>query len=189
MPLDAKVTIDSNALYRHPELERLPGFSPLQGVDDPRELRAREAGVTYVGLDGDIGILSNGAGMVMSVLDQVVAGGGRPADFLDLGGGARVPQIAAALDVILSDARVRVILVTIFGGITRCDEVARGLLAALEQSRRAGPGGRAPRGDQRRGGSSSAGGGGASRLAPDGDAHRGRREGGRGGEGEGAGRR
>ena len=132
MPLDAKVTLDNNALYRHPELERLRGFSPLQGVDDPRELRAREAGVAYVGLDGDIGILSNGAGMVMSVLDQVVAGGGKPANFLDLGGGARVPQIAAALDVILSDARVRVILVTIFGGITRCDEVARGLLTALE---------------------------------------------------------
>jgi succinyl-CoA synthetase beta subunit len=131
--LDAKVSLDNNALFRHPELERLPGFSFLQGIDDPRELRARKAGVAYVGLSGDIGILSNGAGMVMSVLDQVVAGGGRPADFLDLGGGARVPQIAAALDLILSDARVRVILVTIFGGITRCDEVARGLLSALER--------------------------------------------------------
>jgi len=130
-PLDAKITIDNNALFRHPELERLTGFSPLQGIDDARERRARMAGVAYVGLDGDIGILSNGAGMVMSVLDQVVAGGGRPADFLDLGGGARLPQIAAALDLILSDADVRVVLVTIFGGITRCDEVARGLLAAL----------------------------------------------------------
>jgi succinyl-CoA synthetase beta subunit len=134
MPLDAKVTIDNNALPRHPELERLTGFSPLQGVDDPRERRARQAGVAYVGLDGDIGILSNGAGMVMSVLDQVVAGGGRPADFLDLGGGARLPQIAAALELILSDPDARVILVTVFGGITRCDEVARGLLAALQDN-------------------------------------------------------
>lgn len=135
--LDAKVTIDNNALFRHPELERLPGFSPLQDIDDPRELRAREAGVAYVGLDGDIGILGNGAGMVMSVLDQVAAAGGRPANFLDVGGGAREAQIAAALDVVLSDARVRVLLVTIFGGITRCDEVARGLLAALEQKEEA----------------------------------------------------
>jgi succinyl-CoA synthetase beta subunit len=130
--LDAKVSLDGNALFRHAELERLPGFTAAQGMEDARELRAREAGVAYVGLDGDIGVLGNGAGMVMSVLDQVAAAGGRPADFLDVGGGARQEQIAAALAVVLSDPRVRVLLVTIFGGITRCDEVARGLLAALE---------------------------------------------------------
>jgi succinyl-CoA synthetase beta subunit len=139
LALDAKVTIDNNALFRHPELERLPGFTPLQGIDDPRELRAREAGIAYVGLEGDIGILGNGAGMVMSVLDQVAAAGGKPADFLDVGGGAREAQIAAALDVVLSDSRVRALLVTIFGGITRCDEVVRGLLAALERSARESP--------------------------------------------------
>ncbi|HJW74479.1 MAG TPA: ATP-grasp domain-containing protein [Thermoleophilia bacterium] len=136
--LDAKVTIDDNALFRHQELRSLRGFSPQQVVDDPRELRARKAGVAYVGLDGDIGILGNGAGMVMSVLDQVATAGGRPANFLDVGGGARQDVIAAALEVILSDPNVRVLLVAIFGGITRCDEVARGLLAAVQTRERGG---------------------------------------------------
>jgi len=126
--LDAKLTIDNNALFRHPEFKR------LQGVDDIRERRAREAGFAYVSLDGDIGVLGNGAGLVMSLLDLIAAEGGKAANFLDVGGGAREAQIAAALDIILSDDRVEVLLVTIFGGITRCDEVARGLLIALEHS-------------------------------------------------------
>jgi succinyl-CoA synthetase beta subunit len=126
--LDAKVTIDNNALFRHPEFKR------MQGVDDIRERRAREAGFAYVALDGDIGVLGNGAGLVMSILDLIHDAGGKAANFLDVGGGAREAQIAAALDIVLSDGRVEVLLVTIFGGITRCDEVARGLLVALEHS-------------------------------------------------------
>jgi succinyl-CoA synthetase beta subunit len=126
MALDAKVSIDDNALFRHREFE---GF---ETDDDGREAQARREGMRYVALDGDIGVLGNGAGMVMSTLDLIAEAGGRAANFLDVGGGAREAQIAAALDLILSDERVRAVLVTIFGGITRCDEVARGLLAALE---------------------------------------------------------
>jgi succinyl-CoA synthetase beta subunit len=125
LALDAKVSLDDNAEYRHPEMEE------RRGAQDERERRAAEAGVKYVSLDGDVGVLGNGAGLVMSTLDLIAGAGGRPANFCDVGGGAQAQQVAAALAVILSDARVRAVLVNIFGGLTRGDEVARGLLDAL----------------------------------------------------------
>jgi len=121
--LDAKVTIDDNALYRQPEL------AAQRPDEDERERAAREAGVTYLSLDGNVGVLGNGAGLVMSTLDMIGAAGGTAADFCDIGGGARAERIAAALDIITSDERVRALLINIFGGITRGDEVARGVLA------------------------------------------------------------
>jgi succinyl-CoA synthetase beta subunit len=128
LALDAKVSLDDNALYRHPELDE------WRGAQDARERRAAEAGVKYVSLDGDVGVLGNGAGLVMSTLDLIAGAGGRPANFCDVGGGAQAQQVAAALTVILSDSRVRAVLVNIFGGLTRGDEVARGLLDALTAS-------------------------------------------------------
>jgi succinyl-CoA synthetase beta subunit len=94
---------------------------------------AKERGITYVKLDGEVGILGNGAGLVMSTLDVIAQAGGRPANFLDVGGGAKAEEIVAALEVLLSDLKVKAVLFNIFGGITRCDEVARGILQALEQ--------------------------------------------------------
>jgi succinyl-CoA synthetase beta subunit len=127
--VDAKVTIDNNALFRHADVAALRDVAAA----DPQEQMALERGVTYVKLDGDIGALGNGAGLVMSTLDVVAAVGGRPADFLDVGGGAKADEIVSALEVIMSDPKVRVILFNIFGGITRCDEVARGILAAIDR--------------------------------------------------------
>ena len=127
--LDAKVTLDGNALYRHPENAALRDLSS----EDPQERVAQERGLTYVKLDGDIGILGNGAGLVMSTLDVVAQCGGRPANFLDAGGGSRADAIVAAVEVILSDPKVRAVLFNIFGGITRCDEVAKGLIEAFER--------------------------------------------------------
>ena len=127
--LDAKVTIDDNALWRHPELESLQSAFPI----DPVELRAREAGLQYVKLDGEVGIIGNGAGLVMSTLDVVQLAGARAANFLDIGGGASAEVMATSLEVILSDPSVRSVLVNIFGGITRCDVVAEGILGALER--------------------------------------------------------
>jgi succinyl-CoA synthetase beta subunit len=127
--LDAKVTIDDNALYKHPDVAAMRDVEAA----DPQEQMARERGVTYVKLDGEVGILGNGAGLVMSTLDVVAQAGGRAANFLDVGGGAQAEEIVAALEVILSDSKVRSILFNIFGGITRCDEVARGILAALDR--------------------------------------------------------
>jgi succinyl-CoA synthetase beta subunit len=124
--LDSKVTIDDNALFRQPDL------AAQRPDEDARERAAREAGVTYLTLAGDVGVLGNGAGLVMSTLDMIGAAGGAAADFCDVGGGARAERIAAALDIITSDDRVRALLVNIFGGITRGDEVARGVLAWLE---------------------------------------------------------
>jgi len=121
--LDAKVTIDDNALYRQSEL------AAQRPDEDDRERSARKAGVTYLSLDGNVGVLGNGAGLVMSTLDMIGAAGGTAADFCDIGGGARAERIAAALDIITSDERVRALLINIFGGITRGDEVARGVLA------------------------------------------------------------
>jgi succinyl-CoA synthetase beta subunit len=129
--LDAKVTLDGNALYRHPENAALRDLS----AEDPQERLAKERGLTYVKLDGDIGILGNGAGLVMSTLDVVAQCGGRPANFLDAGGGSRADAIVAAVEVILSDDKVRAVLFNIFGGITRCDEVAKGLIEAFERVR------------------------------------------------------
>ncbi len=127
--LDAKVTLDGNALYRHGENAALRDLS----AEDPQEVMAKERGLTYVKLDGDIGILANGAGLSMSTLDVVAEAGGRPANFLDAGGGSRADAITAAVEVILSDDKVKAVLFNIFGGITRCDEVAKGLIEAFEQ--------------------------------------------------------
>ena len=127
--LDAKVTLDDNALYRHPENAALRDVS----AEDPQERMAKERGLTYVKLDGNIGILGNGAGLVMSTLDVVAGAGGAPANFLDAGGGSKAEAITSAVEVILSDEKVKAVLFNIFGGITRCDEVARGLIEAFDQ--------------------------------------------------------
>jgi succinyl-CoA synthetase beta subunit len=127
--LDSKVTIDDNALWRHPELESLRVTFPI----DPVEARAREAGLQYVKLDGEVGIIGNGAGLVMATLDVVELAGAKPANFLDVGGGASAEVMAVSLEVILSDPSVRSTLVNIFGGITRGDVVARGILEALQR--------------------------------------------------------
>jgi succinyl-CoA synthetase beta subunit len=127
--LDAKVTLDGNAMFRHPDNATLRNPS----AEDPQEQMARERGLTYVKLDGDIGILGNGAGLVMSTLDVVAQAGGAPANFLDAGGGSKADAIVAAVEVILSDAKVKAVLFNIFGGITRCDEVAKGLIEAFGQ--------------------------------------------------------
>src|SRR6201747_2303696 len=126
--LDAKVTIDGNALYRHQDLAEI-----ADTVDDPQEQMAKEKGLTYVKLDGDVGILANGAGLCMSTLDVVAQAGGAPANFLDAGGGSKAEAIVNALEVIVSDAKVSAILFNIFGGITRCDEIAKGIVTASGQ--------------------------------------------------------
>jgi succinyl-CoA synthetase beta subunit len=124
--LDAKVTIDGNALFRHEQLAEIDAES----IDDPQEAMAREKGLTYVKLDGDVGILANGAGLCMSTLDVVAQAGGSPANFLDAGGGSKAEAIVDALTVIGSDPKVKAILFNIFGGITRCDEIAKGIVEA-----------------------------------------------------------
>ena len=127
--LDAKVTLDDNALYRHADNASLRDVS----AEDPQERMAKERGLTYVKLDGEVGILGNGAGLVMSTLDVVAQAGGHPANFLDAGGGSKAEAITQAVEVILSDDKVKAVLFNIFGGITRCDEVARGLIEAFNQ--------------------------------------------------------
>jgi succinyl-CoA synthetase beta subunit len=127
--LDAKVTVDDNALFRHPDVAEMRDLS----AEDPQERMAHERGLTYVKLDGTVGILGNGAGLVMSTLDVVAQAGGSPANFLDAGGGSKAEAITSAVEVILSDEKVKAVLFNIFGGITRCDEVARGLIEAFEQ--------------------------------------------------------
>jgi succinyl-CoA synthetase beta subunit len=127
--LDAKVTVDDNALPRQPGLAALRSEFPV----DPTQARANELGLQYVKLEGEVGIVGNGAGLVMATLDLVAQAGGRPANFLDVGGGAGADVMAASLEVVLSDPAVRSVLVNIFGGITRCDLVARGILGALER--------------------------------------------------------
>jgi len=129
--LDSKFTVDDSALFRHPEIAEMRDVEAA----DPQERFAREKGVTYVKLDGDVGILGNGAGLSMSTVDVVVVAGGRPANFCDLGGGGDAQGVVDALEVITSDDQVRSIFFNIFGGITRGDEVARGILAALDQMR------------------------------------------------------
>jgi succinyl-CoA synthetase beta subunit len=125
--LDSKVSLDGNALYRHPENQDLSDAEN----EDPIERRAKEQGVQYVKLDGDIGILGNGAGLVMSTLDVVAQAGGKPANFLDAGGGSDAAKIKQAVELILENDAVKAVLFNIFGGITRCDEVAKGLIAAF----------------------------------------------------------
>jgi succinyl-CoA synthetase beta subunit len=127
--LDSKFSVDNNSLYRHPDIAAMRDIEAA----DPQEQMAAERGVTYVKLDGDIGVLGNGAGLVMSTLDVVADAGGSPANFLDVGGGAKADEIVTALEVITSDPKVKVILFNIFGGITRCDEVAQGVLTAIER--------------------------------------------------------
>ena len=129
--LDSKVTIDDNALWRHPDLEELQAQFPI----DPVEARAKQKGLQYVKLDGTVGVIGNGAGLVMSTLDLVAQAGARAANFLDVGGGASADQMATSLEVVLSDSAVKSVLINIFGGITRCDVVANGVLAALERMR------------------------------------------------------
>jgi len=127
--LDSKFTVDDNALYKHPEIEEMRDPESIP----PEERAAREKGVTYVKLDGEVGILGNGAGLVMSTLDVITLAGGRPANFCDLGGGGDAQGVVDALEVISGDPQVRSIFFNIFGGITRTDEVARGILQALGQ--------------------------------------------------------
>jgi succinyl-CoA synthetase beta subunit len=127
--LDSKVTIDNNALFRHEELAGLRDRS----AEDPQEQMAKEKGLTYVKLDGNVGILGNGAGLCMATLDVVAQAGGEPANFLDAGGGSKADAIVDALEVITSDPKVKAVLFNIFGGITRCDEVAKGIIEASKQ--------------------------------------------------------
>ncbi|HUX88588.1 MAG TPA: ADP-forming succinate--CoA ligase subunit beta [Chloroflexota bacterium] len=126
--LDAKMVVDDNALYRHPEFEALRDVE----AEDPIERRAREEGITYIKLDGTVGCVVNGAGLAMATMDVIKLHGAEPANFLDIGGGARSERVAAALSLILSDSKVKAVLFNIFGGITRCDEVARGIVSALD---------------------------------------------------------
>ena len=126
--LDAKVTIDGNAVFRHQDLAKV-----ADTADDPQEAMAKEKGLTYVKLDGNVGILANGAGLCMSTLDVVAQAGGAPANFLDAGGGSKAEAIVDALSVIVSDEKVTAILFNIFGGITRCDEIAKGIVTASQQ--------------------------------------------------------
>jgi len=127
LALDAKVSLDESALFRHPDLDVMRETY----AQDPQERTAKEKGLSYIKLDGDIGIIGNGAGLVMSTLDLVSQAGGKAANFLDVGGGASSKVIADSLEIVLSDPRVRGVLVNIFGGITRCDQVAEGILVAL----------------------------------------------------------
>ncbi len=127
--LDSKFTVDDNALYRHPDIAEMRDTAAA----DPLEALAREKHVTYVKLDGEVGVLGNGAGLSMSTVDVVTFAGGRPANFCDLGGGGDAQGVVDALSVVTQDPQVRSIFFNIFGGITRCDEVARGILQALEQ--------------------------------------------------------
>jgi succinyl-CoA synthetase beta subunit len=127
--LDSKVLLDDSALYRHAELA-----AQRDSSDEPEaEIKAREAGITFIKLDGDIGCMVNGAGLAMATMDVVKLYGGEPANFLDIGGGANKDKVKAALQIILSDSNVKAVLINIFGGITRVDEVAKGVVAALEE--------------------------------------------------------
>jgi len=129
LAVDGKVSIDDNALFRHPDLAELRDTS----AEPEAETRARAAGLSYIKLDGTIGCMVNGAGLAMATMDMTKLFGGEPANFLDIGGGAKAETVAMALRIILSDPNVKAVLLNIFGGITRCDEVARGILAALAE--------------------------------------------------------
>jgi succinyl-CoA synthetase beta subunit len=135
LAIDSKINLDDNALFRHPELEKMRDLDE----EDPYERAAREVGLNFVKLDGNIGCVVNGAGLAMATMDVVKLYGGEPANFLDIGGGARSESVAAALNIILSDPKVKAILFNIFGGITRCDEVAKGIIAASSQLERTVP--------------------------------------------------
>ena len=127
--LDAKIVLDDNALDRHPDLEKLRDLS----AEDPGETEAREGNLSYVKLDGAIGCVVNGAGLAMATMDLIQHYGGKPANFLDIGGSSNPDKVTAAMHILTRDDRVRAVLFNIFGGITRCDDVARGLLTALDR--------------------------------------------------------
>jgi succinyl-CoA synthetase beta subunit len=143
---DAKINIDDNALFRHPDLAK---YQEAQ-EEDPIEAEAHKRGLTYVRLEGDIGIIGNGAGLVDDDARRGAARGGRPANFLDIGGGAKAEVVRTAVDTVLLDPNVKGIFFNIFGGITRGDEVAKGLLEALGTLEKAGAYRRAPHGNTRR---------------------------------------
>ena len=127
--LDAKITFDDNALFRHPDMEKLRDVSE----EDPAELRAAKAGLSYISLTGTIGCLVNGAGLAMSTMDIIKYHGGKPANFLDVGGGANEEQVTEAFRILLSDPRVKAVLVNIFGGIMKCDIIAGAIIAAFKE--------------------------------------------------------
>ena len=129
MALDAKIVFDDNALYKHKDIQAYYDKSQ----DDPREVIARETGISFVGLDGNIGCLVNGAGLAMATMDLVLAEGGKPANFLDVGGGASLEQVKKAFEILLSDKNIKSIFVNIFGGIMRCDVVAKALVGAARE--------------------------------------------------------
>ncbi len=128
--LDAKMTFDDNALFRHPDISELRDKSQ----EDPRESRAADRGLSYVGLEGQIGCIVNGAGLAMATMDMIELAGGHPANFLDIGGGASPERVAKAFRLVMSDSNVQAILVNIFAGINRCDWVAEGIVQALENN-------------------------------------------------------
>lgn len=129
LAVDGKMVLDDNALFRHPNLAEMRDTDE----DAPAEMLARQAGLSYVDLNGQIGCMVNGAGLAMTTMDMIKLFGGEPANFLDIGGGAQSDKVAAALRIILSDPNVKAVLINIFGGITRCDEVARGILKAMDE--------------------------------------------------------
>jgi len=129
LAVDGKMVIDDNALFRHPDLEELRDLD----LEADSEIEARKHGLSYIKLDGDIGCMVNGAGLAMTTMDIIKLFGGEPANFLDIGGGASAEKVTAALNIILTDQNVKAVLFNIFGGITRCDLVARGILDALQE--------------------------------------------------------
>ena len=131
LALDAKVTLDDNALFRHPEFDRLK----IADADSVSEARSRKIGINYVGLDGTIGCMVNGAGLAMATMDSIKLHGGQPANFLDVGGGADETQVREAFKLILADRKVKAVLVNIFGGIMKCDVIANGILQAARGMR------------------------------------------------------
>ena len=135
--VDARLIIDDNALFRHKEFEKL--LFTEERENTPQEIEATKSGLAYVKLDGDIGVVGNGAGLVMATIDVIQYYGGKPADFLDLGGGAPVERIAAAIGIVLSDQNVKALLVNILGGMTRCDDVARAIVTAKRSARASKP--------------------------------------------------
>ena len=143
--LDAKVSFDDNALFRHPELEKLRD----EAEEDPKELEAAKYDLNYIALDGKIGCMVNGAGLAMATMDIIKLYGASPANFLDVGGGATKERVTAAFKIILSDPNVEGILVNIFGGIMRCDVIAEGVVAAAREVSLSRAAGGAPRGHQR----------------------------------------
>ena len=129
LALDAKMTFDDNALFRHPEIKEMRDLSE----EDPLEVEASRFGLNYIKLDGQVGCMVNGAGLAMATMDLVKLAGGEPANFLDVGGGANEEQVKNAFRIILSDPNVKAVLINIFGGIMRCDIIAKGVVAAVRE--------------------------------------------------------